>query len=104
MSFLRVSLYVSFGLILAGLVILAVVHRQRIAEAHRWNTARTVTLPPGRKIAGATWKGDTLWVLSRPAAEIEISDEVMYLDEHSGWGVLSGHIVLQETKISEERR
>jgi hypothetical protein len=104
MSFLRVVLYVSFGLILVGLIILIFAHRQKISDAHRWNTARTVMLPQGRKIVGATWKDNNLWVLTRPAAEIEISDEVMYLDEHSGWGVLSGHIVLQETKIAEERR
>ena len=36
---------------------------------------RVVDVPVGRKVVGVTWRGDTLWVLTRPATEGERPDE-----------------------------
>lgn len=49
-------------------------------------TTRLVDVPAGRKVAGVAWRGDTLWVLTRPAAPGELPDESWSLREEPSWG------------------
>jgi hypothetical protein len=49
-------------------------------------TTRVVDVPAGRKVVGVAWQGDTLWVLTRPAAAGESPDEGWSLREEPSWG------------------
>ena len=49
-------------------------------------TTRVVDVPAGRKVVGVAWRGDTLWVLTRPAAPGEAPDEGWSLREEPSWG------------------
>lgn len=67
------------------------------ARVRHWGFKSTIVLPPGRKLANVTWKGNDLWTVTRPAMANETANETWYLDEFSSWGILSGRLILQET-------
>ena len=67
-----------------------------VSKMEAWGAVTMIALPPGRKLAGTSWKNNDLWVLTREAAAGETSDQIWSLDEYSGWGLLNIHIVLQE--------
>lgn len=50
---------------------------------------------PGHKVVNITWKGDNLWILTRPMREGE-QPEVLTFSESSTYGVLQGHVVVRE--------
>ena len=56
-----------------------------------------VELPPKTKLVLVTWKGDNLWVLSRPFREGEKAETYTY-QEDSKWGLIEAKIVIQETE------
>ena len=49
-------------------------------------TTRLVEVPAGRKVVGVAWRGDALWVLTRPASAGEAPDEGWSLLEEPSWG------------------
>ena len=56
-----------------------------------------IELPPKSKLVLLTWKGDNLWVLSRPFREGEKAETYTY-QEDSKWGLIEAKIVIQETE------
>ena len=56
-----------------------------------------VELPPKTKLVLVTWKGDNLWVLSRPFREGEKAETYTY-QEDSKWGLIEAKIVIRETE------
>lgn len=81
--------------ILLGL--LSVSSCSRETAARRWRFENTIMLPPGRKLVGATWKGNDLWTVTRPARPGEPADEDWRLDEYSSWSLFNGRLILRET-------
>lgn len=56
-----------------------------------------IELPPKSKLVLLTWKGDSLWVLSRPFREGEKAETYTY-QEDSKWGLIEAKIVIRETE------
>ena len=56
-----------------------------------------IELPPKSKLVLLTWKGDNLWVLSRPFREGEKAETYTY-QEDSKWGLIEAKIVIRETE------
>ena len=56
-----------------------------------------IELPPKSKLVLITWKGDNLWVLSRPFREGEKAETYTY-QEDSKWGLIEAKIVIRETE------
>lgn len=56
-----------------------------------------IELPAGQKLVEATWKGDSLWCLTRPMREGE-EPETWTLQEDSNYGVLEGTVTIKESK------
>lgn len=56
-----------------------------------------IELPPKTKLVLLTWKGDNLWVLSRPFREGEKAETYTY-QEDSKWGLIEAKIVIRETE------
>ena len=84
--------------LLVGIQVLVCSPRDKlVSRMESWGAVTTVPLPPGRKLAGTSWKGNDLWVLTREAAVGEKSDQIWSLDEYTGWGIFNFHIVLKET-------
>jgi hypothetical protein len=78
--------------------------RSRERFLHRvrsWGVQLVVQVPPGRKLVNVGWKNGDLWVLTRPAAQGESSDQAWEMDEYSSWGIFGGHVVLQENAVSK---
>jgi hypothetical protein len=67
-----------------------------VSRRHAWGVNTVVEAAPGRKLVDAMWKGDDLWILTRPAGEGERADREWMLDEYSTWGALNNHILLKE--------
>ena len=68
-----------------------------VSRRHAWGVNTVVEAAPGRKLVNAMWKGDDLWILTRPAGEGERFDQEWMLDEYSTWGAFNNHILLKET-------
>lgn len=57
----------------------------------------TIKLEKNRKLMNATWKNDSLWILTREMREGENPETYIY-KEDSNWGVLEGTITIVEAK------
>lgn len=55
------------------------------------------TLPAGRKLVNATWKQDSLWILTRPMREGEVP-ETHEFTESSSFGMVQGKVIFVEQK------
>jgi hypothetical protein len=90
-----VRVLATVGSLLAALALLAVLSwlslsggASRVRRGYGLDAAatRVVDVPAGRKVAGVAWRGDTLWVLTRPAVAGEPPDEGWSLREEPSWG------------------
>ena len=68
-----------------------------VSRRPAWGIITVVEVPPGKKLAGASWKNGDLWILTRFAKEGEKPDQAWTLDEYSSWGIFNNHILLKET-------
>lgn len=66
-------------------------------RARQFGGTATENLPSGRKLVVVTWKGDHLWLLTRPMRPDE-KPEVYEFTESSSFGLLNGKVVITETK------
>ena len=57
----------------------------------------TIELPPNQKLEVITWKGDSLWYLTRPMREYEEAETHLY-QQSSEWGIFEGTVTVIETK------
>lgn len=57
----------------------------------------TLELEPGHKLETITWKGDSLWYLTRPTRENE-QPETHTFQQSSNFGVLEGTVIVVESK------
>lgn len=65
--------------------------------ARSWGGSANVDVEPGRKMVGASWKGDgELWYLTRPAREGETAEDIVYQQSKSS-GLFEGKVVFHET-------
>lgn len=67
------------------------------SRAKKWGGTAEVTLPKGQKLVTATWKGESLWYLTRPMHEGEIAETYKF-HEVSSFGMVEGTYVIVETK------
>ena len=63
--------------------------------ARRYGGTTHVDAKAGHKVVNITWKGDNLWILTRPMHEGEQA-ETLTFSESSTYGVLQGHVVVRE--------
>lgn len=57
----------------------------------------TMELEPGEKLEMITWKGDSLWYLTRPMTEQD-KPETHTFKESSEFGVFEGTVTIVETR------
>lgn len=57
----------------------------------------TIKLEPNQKLEEITWKGDSLWYLTRPMTSNDVA-ETHYFSESAALGVLEGTVIVIETK------
>ena len=57
----------------------------------------TVMVEPNRKVMNVTWKGDSLWILTREMDSHDIAETYTYR-EYSNLGILEGEIIVKEVK------
>ena len=57
----------------------------------------TLELEPGRKLMNATWKGDSLWILTREMKPEDMEETYTY-SEYSNFGILEGKVIIKEKK------
>lgn len=56
-----------------------------------------IELPPKSKLVLLTWKGNSLWILTRPFREGEKAETYTY-QEDSKWGLIEAKIVIRENE------
>jgi hypothetical protein len=81
-----------------ALVILAAMTgctQQQMAKSYGGTV--TIQVPKGQKVVSATWKEADLWYLTRPMRQDE-QPETQTLRESSGFGVMQGTVILQESR------
>jgi hypothetical protein len=64
-------------------------------RAKKYGGSATVNIPADKKLVIATWKGDNLWLMTRPRKEGE-TPETYFFQESSSWGVFEGTITIKE--------
>ena len=64
-------------------------------RAKQYGGSTKITIPPGKKLIIATWKGDNLWFLYRDRKDNE-QPEIYEFRESSSWGVFQGVIKVIE--------
>jgi hypothetical protein len=67
------------------------------SRAKKWGGTAEVALPKGQKLVTATWKGESLWYLTRPMHEDEVAETYRFHEE-SSYGMWEGTYVVVETK------
>lgn len=64
-------------------------------SARNWGGTMTKRLEKGQKLVMVTWKGDDLWVLTRPMRPGEVAEKYEFQEE-SSYGLLQGKVIIQE--------
>ena len=67
------------------------------ATTREWGGNMTLTLKPGEKLVNTTWKGSSLWILTRPMKAND-TPETYKFREDSTVGVLEGIVTIIEHK------
>ena len=57
----------------------------------------TIDLEPNQKLEEITWKGDSLWYLTRPMTEDDIAETHIFR-ESSNFGAIEGKVIIIESK------
>ena len=55
------------------------------------------TLPPNVKLMNVTWKGQELWILTRPSRPGEYPETYEFI-EKSSFGIIEGKVIIKETR------
>lgn len=66
-------------------------------RARSFGGTETITLEPGEKLEMITWKGDSLWYLTRPMHEDETA-ETYEFKQDSSYGVFEGTVTIVEVE------
>lgn len=66
------------------------------SAARNWGGTVKIELEPGQKLEMITWKGDSLWYLTRPMRAGEEA-ETHTFNESSKFGVLEGTVIVIES-------
>lgn len=66
-------------------------------RARNFGGSETVTLEPGEKLEMITWKGDSLWYLTRPMREDETA-ETHTFKQDSSYGIFEGTVTIIEVE------
>ena len=69
---------------------------ENIRSRHLGGTS-SQNIVAGQKVVGAAWKEADLWVLTRPMRSNEVA-ETLEFKEFSTWGLMSGKVILIESK------
>lgn len=62
-----------------------------------WGGDTTIDLEPNQKLEEITWKGNSLWYLTRPMTENDIA-ETHTFQEQANFGVFEGTVTIVESK------
>lgn len=65
-------------------------------RAKNFGGTATETLPAGKKFVNATWKAESLWILTRDAKPGEQPEKYEFT-ESSSFGVIQGKVIFIET-------
>lgn len=84
-----------FAIIPLALMALTSCTKQQKVRTFGGNEA--VKIEKKRKLISATWKGDNLWILTRPMREGEVP-ETYFFTESSSFGVWEGSITFIEPR------
>ena len=60
----------------------------------------TLKLPANEKLVMITWKGDSLWYLTKPMTEDDIAETYKF-QESADLGIMEGTVTVVETKGEE---
>ena len=61
----------------------------------------TLKLPKNEKLVMITWKGDSLWCLTKPMTEDDVAEPYKF-QESAGLGIMEGTVTVVETKEENE--
>ena len=62
-----------------------------------WGGDTTINLKPNQKLEEITWKGNSLWYLTRPMTENDIA-ETHTFQEQTDFGAFEGTVTIVESK------
>lgn len=61
----------------------------------------TLKLPKNEKLVMITWKGDSLWYLTKPMTEDDVAETYKF-QESTDLGIMEGTVTVVETKEESE--
>jgi hypothetical protein len=67
------------------------------SRAKKWGGTASITLPTGKKLVNVTWKGESLWYMTRPMRSDDVA-ETYEFQEESSYGMIEGTYVIREVK------
>lgn len=66
-------------------------------RAKAWGGEADYDLECGQKLIEVTWKGDQMWMLTRPMREDESAETYSFVEE-SSFGLMEGTVTIKECK------
>lgn len=66
-------------------------------SARNWGGTSTINLEENKKLLNATWKGESLWILTRQMRPGDVA-ETYEFKEKSSFGLIEGKVVFVETR------
>jgi len=84
-------------LLVVGTIVLSLALTGCNAGSRHFGGTINIDLPKNQKLITATWKEDSLWYLTKPMNNNEISETYVF-QEDSNFGVLEGKVIFKESK------
>lgn len=67
------------------------------AMTREYGGTTTINLEPNEKLEEITWKGDSLWYLTRPMTKDDVAETHIFR-ESSNFGAIEGKVVIVESR------
>ena len=94
-------LFFLFTLSLASFFTLGLIVFSSCTENTRvksWGGTGQLEIPKDKKFVNITWKGEDLWIITRPRKATDTTYETYHFQEESSWGMMEGTYVITESK------
>jgi uncharacterized lipoprotein YehR (DUF1307 family) len=66
-------------------------------RAKHYGGTMKIDLEPSQKLVDVTWKGNSLWYMTKPMSETDIAETYTFKEE-SGFGLVEGKVIFIESK------
>lgn len=83
--------------IISGLLISNLIFSGCNMATRQFDGTQNINLPENKKLVNATWKENSLWLLTKDMQNEDIAETYKF-EEDSNFGVMEGTVIIKENK------